>query len=400
MTTPRPPVHRPCIAFDAGLISPDQLITDRKTQAQLARTNVGYIRLWAIWSRASQMAGWPLDPLADVPRDSYIGTLDRNIAVARGLGYRIALTPTYKPADVEGLAGKNPEDPYACGRRRGSGDPPAEEPNQGFRFPADASLRGPYGRWIDFLVRRYARTTENQERCVDFLEVLNEPNWEMWPQLDANCRLVSAPHAADMMMTAKRIRDALGRHTDLIMLGPGALDYARSVNDGIGTTSFDVWVEAFLRELRARRFLPGTRWAWSQHSYGDSEGQRFVMPRSWRDRRRTVNRGQLARLMLERHGWGGWPGGDPRNPHVLFTEGGIRLSQAGRNRRVQGRLMEQWLDALSGSHLGDGVAMVTNFKLFDAVDWISGLCPTYDVARVGQFHPSGDAFRRWAARHP
>ena len=134
---------------------------------------------------------------------------------------------------------------------------------------------GAWGRWLEFLYRRYARYGENVA-----LELANEPNIQWWPQRDptpgddrfAQGRLISARAAADMTVTAQEIAD---RHGDrLLIAGPGTWDGPKGdpavIRDSRLYTDYATFTEALLGELERRDFTAGPRFVWTQHNYNDT----------------------------------------------------------------------------------------------------------------------------------
>lgn len=365
--------RRPTVVLGDGFGPPEKRMTDPTTRSQFALTNARYVRLWANWRFVHDYTpGWPIASSAPAPSGSYLQLLDDNISAARAAaGRQVILTAYTKPSAVPGQAGTAPS-----------------APNDEFRFPADTAVMGEWGRWIRFLIERYGKTLENPTRYVEFLEVTNEPNQQMWPQLDSSGSLSSPCKTAEMMWTSKQIRDGYPG-TDLILVGPAATDYGGTSSKD--ATNVGYFVGDTLQQLNSYGFNAGNYFAWSQHAYRDAELERTRIPTSYNDSNASNNRTQLTRLKLGNAGWTGWPGGNG----ILLTEAGVRYSQAGYNRSAQGTKLSAWLNAINGP-CGNGVQMVTNYLLFTDPSYDTGLCPPYP--NPGQaLYPNGAAFRSWAA---
>src|SRR6185503_6952027 len=69
--------------------------------------------------------------------------------------------------------------------RRGASEPDVKAKPLNYRYPDDLSETGPWGRFLEMLMRRYAGR-------VDVIESCNEPNYQFWPQ---QAKSTSDPYA-------------------------------------------------------------------------------------------------------------------------------------------------------------------------------------------------------------
>jgi hypothetical protein len=176
---------------------------------------------------------------------------------------------------------------------------------------------GPGSAWctfLDFLYARYHRGGAVPGRRVHGFELVNEPNFQLWPQRApsptedpfAPGELVVHRAVADMMASARVVAERHG-HTTLV-LAPSTAD---SEQGGRTVTQFAELTAALLAELDARghRALPTE--AWAHHNYVDVE-------------RRADDRLRRLRELLAGR-WAGWQ--ERGGPAVFLTEGGARLTR-------------------------------------------------------------------------
>src|SRR4051812_36102592 len=210
-------------------------------------TGTPWVRLWADWARAQPVAGVPPD----------LSRLDADIALAKADGMRVMVTawrfaPWASPAT-------------------GAGDPTS-------RVAGDLSPGGAWGRWIDLLTARYGGR-------IAALEIVNEPNLQLWPQEGIDTAV------ATMMETAYVIA---ARHPGApLLVGPATAD----VDDSPPlVTGYDRFTRSLLARLEERSFRPGPGFAWSHHNYLDVE----------QDRAGAANGVARVRTLLTGR-WAGWP---------------------------------------------------------------------------------------------
>ena len=247
---------------------------------------------------------------------------------------------------------------------------------EGLRIPpaaGRASARTAMGALRAWLWDRYA------DRIAAF-EVVNEPNWQLWPQRTTvetddfearwdmdGTRPVGAPAVAEMMSTVDTIAPRAPERP--LLLAPSTSDSDIDTVPRYTTISHtNEYANPPTRSWSRcstscpRGFDADDRWVWSYHNYSDVE----------RDRRHGVD---LRRVLVER-GWAGrqLDGG----PEMWCTEGGCRLVGANRvsapsateltvdeRRDYQAQVLTE---ALSRHHYakgaGAGVGMVTQYTTY------------------------------------
>jgi hypothetical protein len=213
----------------------------------------------------------------------------------------------------------------------------------------------PWERFVEWLIARYGYR-------LDVLELCNEPNLQG-----------TAPATvAAMFVTAQRIAGGLG--SPLVLAGPATAD----------APGYDRFTDRLLDELDARGFVAGARFAWTHHNYADVA---YGTSRTADVRRRLVGR------------WAGWPDGDPGEPQLMVTEGGVTLPVIRRHLRIDGaraqrakqaELLTAAYERLTGAE-GAGVALVTQYLFHTDPRYDSGLCETAE--RGGRRRPAFDAWR-------
>jgi hypothetical protein len=304
-------------------------------------TGCAWVRLWAEWPK--------LQPASDRPPD--FSALDAEIAAARADGLNVMVTAWRFPGWANGTAALTPEQDAAfeIADRLAGGNDPAGRKHVSFRLPADLGPAGPFAQWIAALA----------ERDVDALEIVNEPNHQVWPQRGI------APAIARMIATTRGVLDRLGDGAPLLV--------APATADRRGTSVLDTDHLEFARDLLDALdeigFRPGPRTAWSHHNYGDveSDGSDRIAA--------------LRELLTGR--WAGWPEGDPLAPGLLVTESGARLTVIARNeglvdpaliRGRQADLIARGYDRLRLGPEGAGVALVMQYLFISDANYDSGLC--------------------------
>jgi len=226
---------------------------------------------------------------------------------------------------------------------------------------------------------------------VDFLEVMNEPNFRWWPQTTSDGRKLLHLWAAQMLDSARNDTRYLGNQP--IILGPTLSDTVGSPS----TRGYDEFMTATLDRLRELDFpalsTAGDDYvAWSHHNYGDLEYPNSPLLGS-------SSRSYKVREKLKQYGWRGWPYHDATNPYVLITEGGARIDQVGGELNQSNRISAVWND-LYGR---DGMGMITNYEMWSAGTFDSGLCdiPAFDpnagypYGEPGQCNPERVVFNTW-----
>jgi hypothetical protein len=364
------------------------------------RPVVGRLRMWADWPTLQPDPAFALgDPAS--PGHAALLALDEQIRFAKSDGLAVMLIPYRYPPWANGTAG--PEDDLtrapadraseAAWAARGTATPSGWKTRE-FGLPPDG--HGPesaWGRFMAALFERYvapgpaatAGATLPLPR-VDAVEVVNEPNLQLWPQRSpapvpaqpfavAGSELTVHRAVAEMMITVDGLARAAGGVT---CLGPSHAD-GDSAQPRLVSTVEDGFAGALLDELDRRGFNGGCHWIWSYHNYGDME-QGTARVSALRERLAGRWRG------LERDG----------GPAVAATEGGCRLSAFGDglSREARLRAQAQRLARAVARHrdpadLGAGLTLLTQYT--------ATADPNYDC---GLRDPDGGgrpAFDAWRA---
>ena len=296
----------------------------------VAETGCTWVRLWAEWPK--------LQPDPAKPPD--FAPLDAEIKAARADGLKVMLTSWRFPRWANDTAALTPEQDAAfepAARVRPGADP-ARRKDLSFRVPGDLSPESPFGRWIAAL----------GDRDADAIEVVNEPNHQLWPQRDVHVAV------ARMMATARSVLE--GRETTIV--GPATAD--RNGSGPLDTDHLE-FARALLDELDAIGFRPDARTAWSHHNYGDVEAD---------STERIAAAGALVR---ER-----WP-----DAPILVTETGARLTTVAREerltddvivRRRQAELIARGYERLRTEPAGAGIELILQYLFITDMNYDSGLC--------------------------
>jgi hypothetical protein len=206
--------------------------------------------------------------------------------------------------------------PEAWARYVASGRDPAvyTPPRRGLEFSIPAEGCGPGTAWAQmfgWLHDRYRPDRAGGLR-VDAMELVNEPNYQLWPQRGPSETAdefalgpLTVQHTiAEMMASARAVSAAAGRPGMLL-----APSFADSDMGGRIVTHYDELTPALLERTGA---VVERNEIWSHHNYTDVEG-RVLETKTQR------LRGLLA---------GRWTGlSDATGPVVMITEGGARLSR-------------------------------------------------------------------------
>jgi hypothetical protein len=302
-------------------------------RALLSESGTAWVRLWADWPRLQPDPAFaPGDPAG--PGAPYLAALDEQIAVANEDGLRVALQfyrfPTWANGTeaLAAVAGTDAEISHAYADRIAPAAWAryvAEGRNPAVYTPSRRALDlaiplegcGPGSAWAGmfaFLHERYRPDRVSGPR-VDAFELVNEPNFQLWPQRAPSA--TSDPFAlgaltvqrtiAQMMAAARGVSAAAGHPAFLL-----APSFADSDQGGRTVTHYDELTPPLLDELAATGAVVGPNEAWSHHDYTDVEG------------RVELTKTQVLRSLLA----GRWTGmADAGGPVVMLTEGGARLSR-------------------------------------------------------------------------
>jgi hypothetical protein len=325
-------------------------------------TETPWVRLWADWPVLQPEPGVPPDRGSGA---AALARLDAGIEGARADGRRVMLTAWRFPRWANDTDWLSPvrDISFEIRDRVAIGGDPLQRKDLTFRLPQDLSPGSEWGSWIDFLIGRYADS-------IDALELLNEPNLQLWPQTGV------ADAVARMFVTAQTVA---GRHLGApLLVGPATAD---PVGDSRLRTGYDTFTRELLDQLDARGFRAGPGFAWSHHSYADLEGEL----------RGQENRTATARAMLVGR-WAGWPAGDAAAPELLVTETGARLDRiaklyglggAAAARQKQAELIERYWRLMQFGPEGAGVGMVCQYLFVTDMHYDAGLCDLDGTPRPG-----------------
>lgn len=309
----------------------DLLVGDNR--ALLAQSGTAWVRIWADWPSIQPDPAFTLgDPAG--PGAPFLAALDAQIAAANQDGLRVALQLYRFPVWANGtealdaVRGTDAEISHAYADRIASAawaryvaegrNPAAYAPSRrALEFSVPAEGCGPGTAWaamFAFFHDRYRPDRATGLR-VDALELVNEPNFQLWPQRApsgaadpfASGPLTVQRTVAQMMAAARAVSAAAG-HPGLIL----APSFADSDQGGRTVTHYDEFTPLLLDELAATGAVVGPNEAWSHHDYTDVEN------------RVEATKAQVLRGLLA----GRWTGlADAAGPTVLLTEGGARLSR-------------------------------------------------------------------------
>jgi hypothetical protein len=344
----------------------------------LAETGTTWVRFWADWPSLQPHAGFAVDDPAN-PGFTRLQALDEQIAAACEDGVRVILMPYRFPAwanGTEDLARQRNTDveasfdfadrisPSVWRRYVATGrDPARYNPSRRgleFRIPPEGVGGGTaWAEFLDFLYARYHLGLADSGRCVHGFELVNEPNWQLWPQrapspTDDPFTLgpLTVQHTVTQYMaTAQAVAERHGDTT--LLLAPSTAD---SETVGRTVTRFDEFSAALLDAFDVIGYRPGPRQAWAHHNYIDLE------------RRLEDTYTQRLRTLL-RDRWTGYTEGEP--PTVFITEGGARVSRMRAYHpgedplQAQARsLRDGWERHYRDDGAGAGVAMLAQYQTY------------------------------------
>jgi hypothetical protein len=284
-------------------------------------TGAPWVRIWIRWDKAQPLppARVPLSALGDPANDltecgtgcgfRYVQAIDAQIAQARAAGLRVILATWQFPRWANGTEDMPPD--WAREDRGWARTPVSRLKAMEYRIPVgQLGPDGHFGRWIDWLVRRYSEHGRNL-----VLELMNEPNHQLWPQQGPSTtgdpygpgpRVIDS-YVAEMMNTACAVSEAHGH--PVRMAGPALSD--RDGSDNRLMTRFTTLAPEILSRLDSLRFPATPSFVWTHHNYADVEGG-------------SPSPSGVERLRAQLQGrWGGR--GGRSDPRIWLTEGGARL---------------------------------------------------------------------------
>ncbi len=369
----------------------------------VAETGTTWIRLWADWPSLQPDPAIAIDA-AENPGLPWLQALDDQIATACADGVRVMLVahrfPVWANGTAELAAVRNTDAeasfafadriaPATWNRYVAAGrDPAIFNPGRRaleYRVPPEGL--GPGSAWAGFfafLYGRYALDIADPARCAHGFDLVNEPNYFLWPQREpgpddapfaARTPVAVTGPVAQLIGAAQAVADGVGGTS--LLFAPSAAD--SEVRTRI-VTHFDEFAAALLDALQAAAIQVGPRVAWAHHNYSDLE-------RRWD----TTYLQQLRDVLRGR--WTGFEEGEP--PTVFVTEGGARLSKMRALYPAEDPLAAQaeslrqgWDRHVRDDGPGAGVAMLAQYQTYSDPRFDTGLLdpwpstvrrPAYDV---------------------
>jgi hypothetical protein len=381
-----------------------------------ADTATPWIRMWADWPSLQPDGAYAIDDPAS-PGYWRLQSLDEQISLAVADGLRVVLMPYRFPTWTNGTrqlaAQKNTDAEIsfqywdriqkAVWERyvRNGRNPAVYNPSRRaleYRLP-DGDPYGPgsaWARFFEFLYDRYHSGRRASGRYVYALELVNEPNLQLWPQqappaagaadVFASTAVTITGQVARLMQTAQQIAARHGNTTMLFAPSASDSDTASSRR----YTRYDAFVPKLLDACDAIGYRAGTRQAWSHHNYSDVE---YRTPAG-------ANRTQLIRAQLAGR-WTGWVFGQA--PTVCITEGGSRLTRMAAlyptedPRQAHAKcLRDAWTRHRTNTGAGEGVAMFAQYLLYADPNFDTGLIDAYPSAVRRPAYDAWKAFPRFA----
>jgi hypothetical protein len=323
-----------------------------------------WCRIWARWDLIETSRG--------VYNTSFLSRLDQQIAKMISLGIGVVLVSYHFPRWTNGTENLTPPAPSYNPEFRTYADGSGFLKLLEWQVPAlELGVDEAYGRWIDFLIQRY-----RQHGSALILEIMNEPNYQMWPQRQGAANsspLIIHQKVAEMMYTAWQVSAFRGH--PLRLAAPATSDFRR------GTTRYETNQGDFIPALKTalasyNNFRGGPSFLWSLHNYIDVETGSDVAP-------------FVARANLQ-NWWLGWSPTNPNgsDPGIWITEGGARRSKVSppTYQRQAEMVSAAWSRLLSYP----GVAMFTNYGLHTDPNYETGLRDP--LPGPGNLRPVGQVF--------
>jgi hypothetical protein len=395
-------LRRMVVLGPIGTISPGSSHDYRQNGNRqfFAQTGTRWVRMWADWPTLMPDASG-FDPVI-------VRSLDEQIALARRDGLRIVLTLYRFPTWANGTDALTPDELTRSMPDRASSPTATNPKSLMFRYPADVSAGSAWGDFVDRIASRYSAgnpARASLDATIDVLEIANEPNLQWWPQQGPSTTgdpfgpgdVVVHDALVRMFATAQTI---VARYGNEPMLGGPAM--ADSVGDTRLRTGYGTLSDRLLPALRAARFTAGARFVWTHHNYTDvtfDQGPGTTAPDA-ATAARTLNFAADMRRRLVAGGWAGWPAGDPADPWIMLTEGGVTLqsartrwgiTDATAQRAKQAQLIRRAWDRMASTPDGAGIAVASNYLWYTDPNFDSGLCDA--LAAGGATRP---AFTTWA----
>lgn len=331
---------------------------------KIVQSTTRWTRLWVRWDIAEPTRG-NIDT-------TYMAALDDQINKLRAQNIGVVLVSWRFPLWSNGTEGVDPGTYLEDYRTRTDG---SDLKSLYYGIPlGELGVNGAWGHWINLLVARY-----KHHGCGVVLEIMNEPNFQMWPQTQdtAGNDMIIHEKVAEMMNTAYFVSGFHGHKMPIA--APATSDFRRN------SSRYETHISDFMVGLQAaliamNNFRGGPTFMWSHHHYKDTElGDTAGV--------------SIVHFVLH-NWWRGWSAtaSDGSNPGIWLTEGGARRHAINPATYANQKVVVNaaWNRMLAFP----GVAMFANYFLHSEPDpYDQGL--RYPLPGAGALRPVGDAFHLW-----
>jgi hypothetical protein len=288
-----------------------------------------HIRFWADWPFLQPDPRYGLADPAN-PGLPHLAALDAQLDAAVADGLQPIVMPWRYPRWVNHTSA------------------PSDRKSPEWRLPD--SGHGPFSPWAGFVETLWERYA-GRMACF---EVVNEPNYQLWPQ----------PGVAERVAWMIATVDGIARRHDhaATCLAPSISDAASGRPAAL--TESAPFIDALLAALGRRGFAGGDHWVWSFHNYNDVEAGGNSRAIAMRERLSGRWRGRAA------------PDGKPL---MYATEGGARMSGVRRRYGIQTPARQlaaqaaMLTDALERFERTPGVGLFTQYTVTADPDYDCGL---------------------------
>jgi hypothetical protein len=333
------------------------------------------------------VADWPTcQPAPGQFNWGYIAQLDSQIAAIKADGRAVALTAYRFPQWANGTLGLDesggPAYQESLYDRQAEGNTnPKKIKERELKPPGAVTVNSPWGQWIGFLALRYNYYNPNHPpgAWVDFLEICNEPNGQMWPIMFSSGSYAPAGMSihctiGTMFQTAQAYTSYYGGQPRLI--GPASADTVDlNANDRRFVNARD-FTSGLISWLNNAGFQPLPTFTWTHHNYSDIVYARWSSP--------STNAAQQVRAQL----WGRWAGyGGLAGAIISITEGGApkqKLEEAYNHRNpwpdptlwqsYEALQMQQAANQLRhNTPCGAGISLFSQYLTYPDADFDSAL---------------------------
>src|SRR3954469_25113209 len=388
-------LRRMVVLGPSGTITPGSSHDYRQAgnRGFFAETGTRWVRMWADWPT--------LMPAASSFDPAMIGSLDAQIALARRDGLRIVLTLYRFATWANGTAAMTPDELTTTmpDRKASATSPETSAKAVNMRYPDDVSPASAWGDFVDRIASRYSRgnpARPSLDATIDVLEICNEPNLQWWPQQGPSTDPANAFGAgpvvihdvlARMFATAKTIVARYGGEP--LLGGPGLADSTAATNSRL-RTGYDTTSDLLLPRVAGAGFAAGPRFVWTHHNYTDVTFDQGTgtTARDAATAGRTQNFAADMRRRLIAGRWSGWPAGEPADPWIMLTEGGVtiqsirsaarwNIADPAAQRVKQAELIQRAWNRMASAAEGAGIAVASNYLWYTDPNFDSGLCETF-----------------------